>query len=193
MRVAQLLFSVFVLVACTLAQTDKSQRPSAPGTAEMTLNGKKISVEYSRPKIRDPKSGQPRKIMGGLVPYGQVWRAGANEATTLKTEGNLDVNGALLPAGTYTLFAIPEMDKCTLVISKKTGEWGIPYPGQSDDFARVPMKLEHLEQLIDPFTITLEPPRADQLPLMGVGSGAAPARLCLEWEHARACVDLRAK
>src|SRR3954465_15886518 len=97
MRRARVLLFILVLASCAIAQQDKSQRPSPPGTAELTLNGKKVTVEYSRPKIHDPKTGQTRKIMGGVVPYGEVWRTGANEATTLKTEADLNINGTPVP------------------------------------------------------------------------------------------------
>ena len=184
MRKASILLVLLASASCMVAQQDKSQRPSPPGTTQLTLSGKKITVDYSRPKILDPKTGQARKIMGGVVPYGEVWRAGANEATTLKTEADLDVSGTALPAGTYTLFTLPESDKWTLIISKKTGEWGTPYPGESEDFARVPMSLEHVSAPVDPFTITLEQPGA---------SGSSPARLCMAWENTKACATLRAK
>src|SRR5206468_358854 len=80
-------------------------------------------VDYSSPRAKG------RKIFGGLVPYGEVWRAGANEATTFVTTADLMVGGSHVPAGSYTIFTIPNQDKWTLIISKKTGEWGIPYPG----------------------------------------------------------------
>ena len=89
-----------------------------------------LTVDYSSPRAKG------RKIFGGLVPYGQVWRAGANEATTFVTTTDLKVGGKDVPAGNYTIFTIPEEDKWTLIISKKTGEWGIPYPGAGSDLAR---------------------------------------------------------
>ena len=181
MKVLKVLAAIIALTVCLAAQQDKSKRPSPPGNAEVSLNGKKVTIDYSRPKIADPKTGQPRTIMGGIVPYGQVWRTGANEATTLKTETDLDISGTKVPAGTYTLFSVPEQDKWTLVISKKTGEWGTPYPGEGDDFARVPMTVEHLQQTVDPFTITLE------------GSGDKSARMCFAWEQTKACANLTAK
>jgi hypothetical protein len=181
MKTAKTLIVVVALVACVVAQ-DKSQRPSQPGSADLTLNGKKITVDYSRPKIADPKTGQQRKVMGELVPYGKVWRLGANEATTLKTEANLDVNGTAVPAGTYTLFAVPQQDKWTLVVSKKTGEWGTPYPGESSDFARIPMNpVEHVDQTVDPFTITLDK------------TGDSSGKLCAAWENTKSCANLTAK
>jgi hypothetical protein len=118
-----------------------------------------------------------------------VWRTGANEATTLKTEGNLEIGGTAAPAGSYSLFTIPEPDKWTLIISKTTGESGDHYPGEKQDLARVPMNLEHPSQVIDPFTITLLPPSPGNLMTLGVG-GPVPVRLCIGWENTRACVSL---
>src|SRR5947209_10472814 len=187
-RIVALCLLMFVLIAvAALAQEEKASRPSPAAQAQCQFaDGKTIRVDYSSPRAKG------RKIFGGLVPYGEVWRTGANEATTLKTEGDLDLIGTTVPAGTYTLFTIPKPDKWTLIISKKTGEPGIPYPGEKEDFARVEMKVEHLSQIVDPFTITLEPPRPSQLLTLGVG-GPTPARLCLAWENTKACINLNAK
>src|SRR6476469_196211 len=87
-----------VLAGCAGAQ---ESRPSPSGTADVTLKGQTISIQYSRPSMRG------RKIMGELVPYGQVWRTGANEATTLTTESNLMLGTLHVPPGTYTLYTIP--------------------------------------------------------------------------------------
>ena len=71
-----------------------------------------------------------RKIFGGLVPYGEPWRAGANEATTFVIDADMNVGGKAVPAGSYTIFTLPTADAWTLIISKQTGEWGVPYPGR---------------------------------------------------------------
>ena len=83
-----------------------------------------------------------RKIFGALVPYGQVWRTGANEATTFAIETNLVApNGTSIPAGSYTIFTLPEQNKWTLIINRHTGEAGIPYKYESEELARLPMSL----------------------------------------------------
>src|SRR5207237_1828585 len=152
-------FAVFVvfLLSFTLiavAQQDKSKRPSPPGSAECKFpDGKTIKVDYSSPRAKG------RKIFGGLVPYGEVWRTGANEATTLVTDTNLTVGGKDVPAGSYTIFTVPDQDKWVLVISKKTGEWGTPYPGEGDDFARVDMKVSQLPAPAENFTISYDKTR----------------------------------
>src|SRR5215467_14736222 len=129
-----LLFVLTVSVVAA-AQQDKSQRPSPPAQAKCDLpGGKTITVDYSSPRLKG------RHVGGELAPYGDVWRTGANEATTFVTTADLMVGGKHVPAGNYTLFTIPNKDKWTLIISKKTGEWGIPYPGADSDFLRVDMK-----------------------------------------------------
>src|SRR6476469_8034823 len=93
----------FVAAALVLAFAGLAgaQQPSPSATADVTLKGQTISIQYSRPSMRG------RKIMGELVPYGQVWRTGANEATTLTTESNLMLGTLHVPPGTYTLYTIP--------------------------------------------------------------------------------------
>jgi len=103
--------------ALVYAQAEKAARPSPAAKATCALaDGKTITVDYSSPRAKG------RKIFGGLVPYGEVWRAGANEATTFVTTADLMVGGTHVPAGSYTIFTIPDKDKWTLIISKKTGE-----------------------------------------------------------------------
>src|SRR5437763_14599609 len=113
---------MFVLIAvAALAQAQKSSRPSPPAQEQYQFaDGKAIRVDYSSPRAKG------RKIYGGLVPYGEVWRTGANDATTFVTDANLTVNGKDVPAGSYPIFTIPNQGKWTLIITKKPGEWGIP-------------------------------------------------------------------
>ena len=160
-----------LLLCCAFmvaAQQDKSKRPSPPAQAMWDLGGgKTVTVDYSSPRAKG------RKIYGELVPFGQVWRTGANEATTLVTPMDLSIGGTTVPAGSYTIFSVPNKDKWTLVISKKTGEWGTDYPGQSNDLARVDMKVSALPSPVENFTISFEK----------AGSGAT---LNIDWETTRA-------
>ena len=171
-----LVFSILVLASSlTFAQQDKSKRPSPPAQAGCKFSdGKTIHIDYSSPRMKG------RKVFGGLVPYGQVWRAGANEATTLISDTALSVGGKDVPAGSYTLFTLPNEDKWTLIISKKTGEWGVPYPGEGDDFARVDMQASKLGSPLENFTITLNP------------KGNA-CTMQMDWETTRASIDLTQK
>jgi Protein of unknown function (DUF2911) len=135
----------------TVAQQDKSKRPSPPASAECKFSdGKTIKVDYSSPRAKG------RKIFGDLVPYGKVWRTGANEATSFMTDANLTAGGKDIPAGNYTIFTVPGPDKWTLIINKKTGEWGIPYKYESDELARVDMNVSKTSSPVENFTIAFE-------------------------------------
>jgi len=163
-----------VAVIAVRAQQDKAKRPSPPATTKCELaGGKSITVDYSSPRAKG------RKVFGGIVPYGEVWRAGANEATTFVTTADLMVGGHHVPAGNYTLFTIPNQDKWTLIISKKTGEWGVPYPGADSDLARLDMKVSPTSSAVENFAIAFD-------------KGAKGCTLRMEWENTRASIDLSA-
>ena len=180
-RIALLTLFTMIFAMLASAQQDKSKRPSPPAQAQCQFSdGKTIKTDYSSPRTHDPKTHQPRKIFGGLVPYGQVWRTGANDATTLVTDTNLTVGGKDVPAGSYTIFTIPAQDKWTLVISKKTGEWGIPYPGEGDDQARVDMKVSQLPSPVENFTISYD-------------QAGGNCTMNLDWENTRASVEFAEK
>jgi hypothetical protein len=98
-KVSILSFCILMSVAAAAQEVKKPLSP--PAKAEATIAGKKLTIDYSAPSRRD------RKIMGQLVPYGQVWRTGANAATKLVTEGDLLIGGLHVPPGTYTLYTLP--------------------------------------------------------------------------------------
>lgn len=151
---------------------DKSKRPSPAAHAEFQFtDGKTAIVDYSSPRAKG------RKIFGGIVPYGQVWRAGANEATTFVLNTDLTVGGKLIPAGSYTIFAIPEADKWILIINKKTGEWGIPYAGEATELARIPMQVSTLPSAAENFTIAFDKNRTG-------------CTMRMDWETTRASVEI---
>src|SRR5271157_4437545 len=156
-----------LVVAC--GAQDKSKRPSPPASASVDLGGAKITIEYSSPRLKG------RHVGGEVAPFGQVWRVGANEATTFVTTGNVTVGGTAVPAGSYTIFAVPDKDKWTLIISKKTGEWGTDYPGESNDLARIDLKVSTLPASVENFTISLDK--------AGMG-----ANLNFDWDTTRASV-----
>lgn len=137
------------VVALRAHQQDKSKRPSPPAQATMDLgSGKSITVDYSSPRLKG------RQVGGEVATFGQVWRTGANEATTFVNTADVVVGGTAVPAGSYTLYTIPNKDKWVLIISKKTGEWGTDYPGPSNDLARVDMKVSTLPSPVENFTIS---------------------------------------
>jgi len=153
------------------AQQDKSKRPSPPATAKCELaGGKSVTIDYSSPR----KKG--RTIFQDVVKYGEIWRTGANEATTFVTNSDLMVGGTHVPAGSYTIFTVPNKDKWTLVISKKTGEWGTDYPGEKEDLARVDMKAA-TGPATENFTISFD-------------KGAKGCTLKLAWDTTVASVEI---
>ena len=166
------LISVMALAQQT--PEDKSKRPSPPATAEVTLKNKKITIDYSRPSLRGRKVGQE------LAPYGKVWRTGANEATALNTEIDLNIGGTKVPAGKYTLYTLPSEGTWKLIINKQTGQWGTNYD-ESQDLARVDMKKSALPQAVEQFTISFDKKNANT------------ANLNLDWENKRVSVAVKAE
>jgi Protein of unknown function (DUF2911) len=154
---------------------NRGPRPSPTASASCDLGGGKIvTTIYSSPRMKG------RRIYGDLVPFGKVWRAGANEATTLVTSSDLVVGGTTVPAGNYTIFTIPNADRWTLIINRKTGEWGIPYKYESTELARVGMAVSKLPSAVEDFTIAYDKtPRA--------------CTLRMDWETTRVSVEINAK
>ncbi len=170
---------VALLAIATVASAqmghDKSKRPSPPASATCKFsNGKTVKIDYSSPRAKG------RKVFGGLVPYGEVWRTGANEATTFVTDVTVNVGGKDVPAGSYTIFTVPEADKWTLIINKKTGEWGIPYKYESDELTRVPMSVSRMSAPVEDFTIAFE-------------QAGGKCTLRMEWENTSAKVEIAEK
>src|SRR6266567_4586336 len=172
------IFIAALTLVCTTfaaAQEDKSKRPSPPAQAQCKFSdGKTITVDYSSPRAKG------RKIFGELVPYGEVWRTGANEATTFVTDANLKVEGKDVPAGSYTIFTVPAADKWTLIVNKKTGEWGIPYKYESEELARVPMMLSKTPSPVENFTISFD-------------QAGGSCTLQLSWENTQASIKFSEK
>ena len=163
---------LFVVAVLASAQQDKSKRPSPPASAECKFaDGKSVKIDYSSPRAKG------RKIFGDLVPYGQIWRTGANESTTFVTDSDITVGGQKVPAGSYTIFTVPEAGKWTLVISKKTGEWGTDYPGPSEDLTRAPMTVSKTSGPVENFTISFD-------------QAGNKCTLHADWENTRASVDV---
>jgi len=151
-KTAVVLLFILSITLFAAAQQDKSKRPSPPAQAKCTLqDGKTITVDYSSPRLKG------RKVGGEVAPFGQVWRTGANEATTFVTTADFTVDGKEIPAGNYTLFTLPEEQKWTLIINKKTGEWGIPYKWESEELLRTPMQVSNTSGPVEDFTISFEP------------------------------------
>ena len=177
MKVARRSLLILAAVLMTGATLLAQQKPPAspPGEASVKFaDGKGITIKYSRPSMKG------RKIYGGLVPYGQVWRTGANAATSFSTDANLDIGGTAVPAGNYTLYTLPGENGWQLIINKQTGQWGTNYD-QGQDLARIPMKVTHLPSGLETFTISLDK------------TGAKSATLKLDWELTSASVNITEK
>jgi hypothetical protein len=168
---------VILIAAMAIAQQppqDNSKRPSPHDTVEVTLKGKKITIDYGRPYLKGRKVGQE------LAPYGKVWRTGADEATALNTEIDLNIGGVKVPAGKYTLYTLPSEGMWKLIINKQTGQWGTKYD-ESQDLARVDMKKSALPQSVEQFTISFDKKNENT------------ANLNLDWENTRVSVELKAE
>jgi hypothetical protein len=146
-----------------MAQTAKKkqrQRISPHETITETIDGNELKLVYGRPYSKKPGTTEVRKIWGGLVPYGKVWRTGADEATLLTTKQPIEIGGYSLAAGTYSLFTVPNEDgTAKLIINKKTGQWGIPYneePEKANELARVDLKKADLDKTVDQFTMAID-------------------------------------
>lgn len=134
-----LAFGGMLMTSLIFAQADKSKRASPPETAQGKVMGANITINYSSPAVKG------RKIWGELVPYDKVWRAGANEATIFETDKDIKVEGKNLPAGKYSLYAIPGEKEWVFIFNSKTGQWGINMDGSTtenpaNDVLRVTVK-----------------------------------------------------
>ena len=168
------IIAVLIAVAA-FAYAQERKVLSPPATASVTFaDGKTVTVNYAQPSMRG------RKIFGGLVPYDKVWRTGANAATSLKTDVDLDIGGTKVPAGSYTLYTLPGQSSWQLIVNKQTGQWGTKYD-QGQDLARIPMKVTQRPSGLEMFTISFDK------------TGDDSAILKLEWENTIASVDVRAE
>ena len=139
-------------------------------TVRATVGQAQVVIDYSRPARRG------RALVGALIPYGTVWRTGANAATQLATSAPIVVAGVNLPAGTYTLWTLPTAPGVQLIINGESGQWGTEYDA-SRDIARRPMTVDSQSASVDSFTIRIVP----DSPAKAAGN----ARLTLEWGNFR--------
>jgi len=130
----------------------ETKKASPETTTSYKENGFDLSMTYSSPSVKG------RKIFGELVPYGEVWRTGANEPTTFETKTNLMIGGKVLPAGKYTFWTIPNPDSWTAIWNKKGYRWGITFSGEpsrdsTEDVLDVKVLRKNSNELIEKFTI----------------------------------------
>ena len=151
----------------------QQKRVSPHETASAVSGGNRVTLVYGRPYTKDPHSGDARKIWGGLVPYGQVWRTGADESTLFITQKPIVLGGTPIPAGAYTLYTLPAEDgSAKLIVNKQIGQWGTQYD-EKQDLARVDLKKETLDKPVDQFT--MEVTRNGELKMMWENTGYSVA------------------
>jgi hypothetical protein len=150
-----------------LAQRSRYTSPEAK--SEVNIAGKEITVDYYAPSMHG------RKIMGALVPYGEVWCTGANIATGFTTAANLQIGTLRIPKGTYSIWTVPGEKEWTLIVNKESGQFHLNYnPGS--DFGRTRMNLRTLPNSVETFRVDL---RAD---------GGNKGTLALVWERTEASI-----
>jgi hypothetical protein len=170
---------VLVVAAAGLVVAQQKPPLSPPAETSVTIADKTITIKYSAPSVRG------RQIFGegGVVSKDKtypVWRAGANPATALHTDADLDIKGLAVPKGDYTIFVLVNTDPWQLIINKQTGQWGLTY-NKDQDLGRVPMDMSKPPALIETYKMTLS------------GTGPNAGKLQLEFENYIASVRFTAK
>jgi hypothetical protein len=161
---------------------DTLSAPVSPlDSTAATMASGTVKIVYSRPAMRG------RVIFGGLVPFAQVWRTGANAATSLITTSDIEINGVRVPKGSYTLYSLPErgardstVGSWQLIVNRQTGQWGTEYHAEQD-LARIPLRVSTSAEPIPRFRIAVEP------------AGAGRATLTLAWERTVGTADITAR
>jgi hypothetical protein len=148
-------------------------QPSPPASVKERVGVTDVSIEYSRPSVRE------RKVFGGLVPYGEVWRTGANSATKITFSTDVKLGGAAVPAGSYALFTIPSEAEWTVILSKVVDDqWGSYAYNQKDDQARVKVKAVAMAEPLETMTIGLQDLRGGK------------ANLVIAWEKTEVPIEI---
>ena len=166
-------FSVTTFVGVALALGPASPHEKV----ETTVGGKKITIEYGRPYKKN------RVIFGGLVPYGKVWRLGADERTLLTLEGDVMLGSLHVPAGSYSLWAVPGEKEWSLVVNKQAKGWGADWDYETkikpEEFGRAPMKLAPA-------------PPTEQLTIQFVPGAGKKAKMTIVWDTTQASIEITA-
>lgn len=163
----------------TASGEELTGRASPPDSASVELGGQTAKLCYSAPSARG------REIMGGLVPYGDPWRMGANEPTTLHLPFAAEVGGVSVEPGSYALYAVPGESEWTIVLNSDPERWGIPIDDEvrAQDVGSFTVQPESLEAPVEQLSIDMEPAED--------GAEAAGARVVVEWESTRVSFPIR--
>jgi len=168
-----LVFSILILDVAN-AQNLKLPQPSSTQTITQDFGLGTIKITYSRPNVKG------RQIFGGLVPYGQVWRTGANSATVISFSEDVEIEGHNVPAGDYALFTIPKENEWMVILNKDTKQWGAYTHKESDDVLRFTAKPVKLSDKVETFSIQLE------------NVYPTTAQLKLAWDRTAVSLNLKA-
>jgi hypothetical protein len=158
-----------LVIFCTLALAQRPRYTSPSARTAVTVAGRKISVDYFAPSMHG------RKIMGALVPYGEVWCTGANIATGFTTDADLKIGDLKLPRGTYSIWTLPGEKEWTLIVNKESGQFHLNY-NPSLDFGRTKMLLKTLSAPVETFRVDLR------------ATGDRSGELALVWENTMAYI-----
>jgi hypothetical protein len=158
MNTLKCILTIGATMACISPLMAQQKRISPHETVSKVIDKNRVTIVYGRPYTKDPKTGQDRKIWGELIPYGEVWRTGADEATLLITQKPILIGETTIPAGAYTLWTLPNEDgSAKLIINKQIGQWGIG-PGsydQEQDLVRIDLQKETLDAPVAQFTMAI--------------------------------------
>jgi hypothetical protein len=174
LSISALALGLLVAGALTTLEAQR-QRVSPRETVSATIGGKKVTIEYSRPYV---KGREVWDANGSLAPFGKVWRTGADEATTITTEGDLMLGSLHVPAGTYALFTIPGESEWTLIVNKTAKQWGAFKYDANEDLGRVKMKAAKQDASTEQFTIELS------------AAGGSNGVLKMTWEKLSASIPV---
>lgn len=152
---------------------------SPPAETTIQLGGQPVTIEYNAPSARDPKNpSTARKVEGGLIPYGSVWRLGADSATTLTTGTDLMIGTLRVPKGVHTLYVLASETGWKLIVNKQTGQWGTVYQ-EAQDLGRTDMQVSKLPSAAETMKITLR------------AANANSGTLEVEWGSTKAVVPVK--
>lgn len=149
------------------SSSNKEKRPSPYAIDSTSINGSKVSIAYSSPGVKK------RKIWGDLVPYGNMWRTGANEATIFETELDLFLDGQKIEKGKYAVFTIPENQKWTIIFNKDWNQWGAYNYDTENDALRLTLHPEFVEDLQERMKFSFE-----------------NQQLIFHWEYLKLSIDI---
>lgn len=147
------------------------KRPSPNSFSNLKFEDNYVKVTYCQPQ----KKG--RDIFGALVPYGEVWRTGANESTEITITKDLKMGGQSIKAGTYALFTIPNKDKWTVILNTDLGQWGAYSYKEEKDLVRFDVPAQAADQVVEAFTIQF-------------GEKTKKTEMILQWDKTKVSVPI---